>query len=88
MNHTKLLRSLQKSLLPKSPHGMSQTSHFDKNMRYFRLQSQLRKKELAALLNVDTSTISNYERGRRRPNFDTLIQLSDIFDVTIDELLR
>ncbi|ELA07538.1 helix-turn-helix domain-containing protein [Weissella tructae] len=57
-------------------------------MRYFRLQSQLRKKELAALLNVDTSTISNYERGRRRPNFDTLIQLSDIFDVTIDELLR
>ncbi|WP_431769271.1 helix-turn-helix domain-containing protein [Weissella ceti] len=32
-------------------------------MRYFRLQSQLRKKELAALLNVDTSTISNYERG-------------------------
>lgn len=88
MNHTTLLHSLQKSLLPKPVYGPSQASHFDQNIRYFRLQSQLRKKELATLLGVDASTISNYERGRRRPNFDTLIKLSDIFDVTIDELLR
>lgn len=64
------------------------THQFPHNVRYFRQQLRLSKKELARRLDVDYSTISNYERGRRCPNFDTLIKLSDILQVPIDDLLR
>lgn len=64
------------------------THQFPHNVRYFRQQLCLSKKELARRLGVDYSTISNYEHGRRCPNFDTLIKLSDILQVPIDDLLR
>lgn len=87
MHEEKLFRVLHEVMAPnlfpkKHPH------QFHHNFRRLRLKFMLPKKELARLLNVDISTISNYEHGRRHPNFDTLLQIADIFGVTVDDLLR
>ena len=44
-------------------------------------------KELAEKIGVSESAISQYENGKRQPGYDTLIELTKIFDVTADYLL-
>ena len=43
--------------------------------------------DLAAQLGGKKSLISNYENGYSVPDIFTLIQIADIFDVTLDELV-
>jgi len=62
--------------------------HFPSNLRKFRIKAHLSKKQLADILDVDVSTISNYELGRRCPKLDVVLQISDIFGVTADDLIR
>lgn len=44
--------------------------------------------ELAKLLNVKQNTISQWELGIRVPRADFLLKLAEIFNCTVDELLR
>lgn len=44
--------------------------------------------ELGKRLKVSASAVGMYEQGRREPSADTLIALSEIFDVTTDYLLK
>lgn len=39
--------------------------------------------ELAKRLRVSRSAVSMYEKGGRRPNYDALNELSEIFDVSV-----
>lgn len=48
---------------------------------------EMTQKQLAEHLNVAPSTISNYVQYSREPDFETLRQLADFFDVSIDYLL-
>lgn len=43
--------------------------------------------ELARKLQVSASAVGMYEQGRREPAADTLVALSEIFDVSTDYLL-
>jgi transcriptional regulator with XRE-family HTH domain len=43
--------------------------------------------ELAKVLNLKPTAISNYESKRNEPSFDKLIALSEYFDVSCDYLL-
>lgn len=52
-----------------------------------RKERKLGQKELAALLNLSVSTISNYEKGVHDPDLDTLCKLADFYGVTTDYLL-
>jgi transcriptional regulator with XRE-family HTH domain/signal peptidase I len=52
-----------------------------------RKKKELNQDELAVLLNVSRATISDYERGRSEPNFETLRKISEFFEVSIDMLL-
>lgn len=45
------------------------------------------QKELATVLNLSVSTISNYENGIHDPDLETLCALSDYYGVTTDYLL-
>ena len=55
---------------------------------------QLRKKmglsqeELAEKLNVTRQTISKWETNQSSPDFDKIVPLCDLFEITTDELLR
>ncbi|MDY5932954.1 MAG: helix-turn-helix transcriptional regulator [Eubacteriales bacterium] len=57
------------------------------NIRFFRKQAGLTQEELAARFGSRKTLISNYETGRNTPDIETLWELADIFDITIDELV-
>lgn len=57
------------------------------NIRFFRKQAGLTQEELVARFGSRKTLISNYEIGRNTPDIETLWELADIFDITIDELV-
>ena len=63
-------------------------NYFGKNLRYLRVSNNMTQTDLAVKLNVSHQAVSNYERGQRSCNLDFLILLSELFDVSIDDLLK
>lgn len=57
------------------------------NIRFFRKQAGLTQEKLAARFGSRKTLISNYEIGRNTPDIETLWELADIFDITLDELV-
>lgn len=47
----------------------------------------LKQTDLAKMLHSSNSSISAYETGNRVPSIETVVELSQIFDVTTDYLL-
>ena len=45
------------------------------------------QEQLAGALHVSKATISHYELGTSTPNIDLMIQMADIFDVSLDYLM-
>ena len=58
-----------------------------KNIKMLRKQSKLTQKELADMLGYGYTAVSNYESGRNEPSIKDLIKISDIFGITLDELI-
>ncbi|HFR3771687.1 TPA: helix-turn-helix domain-containing protein, partial [Streptococcus suis] len=44
--------------------------------------------DLSLVLNKNTSTISQWESGKRTPNNEILYQIANHYKVTVDELLN
>lgn len=61
---------------------------FPEKLKSLRLKHKLTQTELGEKLYVSRSTISNYEKGEFEPNFQTLIEISKLFNIPIDELLK
>jgi transcriptional regulator with XRE-family HTH domain len=57
-------------------------------LRDLRKAKGLTMKELGDLIGVAESTISQYETGKREPDFETLLKFGEMFDVSVDYLLR
>lgn len=60
---------------------------FSLRLKQLRLKNKLTQGELADILGVKPTAISNYESERNEPSFDKLIALSKYFDVSCDYLL-
>ena len=60
---------------------------FKTRLYELRKQRELTQHDLAISIGVNKQTISQYERGVRRPDLDTLSALSDFFNVSSDYLL-
>ena len=60
---------------------------FHKRLRELRISKDLSQQKLADDLNINKQTISQYERGVRQPNLETLLILCDYFNVNSDFLL-
>lgn len=56
--------------------------------KYYREKVKLTQKKAADLLGVKSYQLANYETNRTEPNIQTLINMSSIYKVTIDELLN
>lgn len=61
--------------------------NFAKRLKSLREENDIKQVELAKYLKVTSATLSQYEKGVREPNNETLIKLADYFDVSIDYLL-
>ena len=53
-----------------------------------RKRHKMSQKELAEALGINVSNIFNYEDDRYKPNIDLLIKISDLFSVSLDELIK
>jgi len=60
---------------------------FKERLRLLRIEKELSQADLAEIIHVTRLTISNYELGRREPDFTTLFLLADFFGVSVDFLL-
>lgn len=58
-----------------------------RNIQILRERKGLSQRELAKLCGVSTGAIGNYEAGLRRPKFETLEALADVFNVPMGTLL-
>lgn len=59
-----------------------------KRLQQARQQHQLTQQQLADQLHVSRQTVSGWETDRTYPDIATLIALSDLFELSLDELLR
>lgn len=57
------------------------------NIKDIRTRKNLTQADVANALGVSSVVYSRYETGSRQPSIDVLIQLADIFGVTVDYLL-
>lgn len=60
---------------------------FGQRIASLRKKRGLTQFELAKLLNISKSALGMYETDKREPNFETLIQIADYFEVTLDYLI-
>lgn len=60
---------------------------FNERLKQLRLEKNLTQLDLAKLLNIRPTAISNYEAGRNEPAYDKLEILATYFDTTLDYLL-
>ncbi|MGD2351941.1 helix-turn-helix domain-containing protein [Bacillus subtilis] len=63
-------------------------NRFGENLKLLRTFKGLSQKELGNTLGLAESTIGMYEKGKRQPDHNKLIEIAVFFDIDIDSLLR
>lgn len=58
-----------------------------KNIRKFRRERGFTQERLAELLNVSVGAVYKWESGRSAPEIEILIELADLFEISVDVLL-
>jgi len=57
-------------------------------LKSHRMTQNLTQEEVAEKLHVSRATISSWETGRTFPDIEKLIYLSDLYDLSLDQLIR
>ncbi|MCR4791581.1 MAG: helix-turn-helix domain-containing protein [Lachnospiraceae bacterium] len=60
---------------------------FNNKLYELRKQKGLSQEELASRLNVSRQTVSKWEVGDSSPDMEKLVAMSDLFGITLDELI-
>ncbi len=61
---------------------------FKEKLQILRTQMKISQEELASQLNISRQSVTKWENGQSFPDIQNLIQLSDIFKVSIDRLVK
>ena len=61
--------------------------NFSETLKHLREDAGYTQEELAKTLSVSKTTISHYEIGLNMPNIVTLLQIADLFNVSLDYLM-
>lgn len=59
---------------------------FPQRLKEVRIKRGLTQTELGEKLGVKQSTFTNWENGKREPNFEIVIKLADLLEVSVDWL--
>ncbi len=62
-------------------------NQFRTRLKELRKEKKIIQTKLGKHLGYGYTAIANYESGRNEPSLDTLVQIANIFDVSIDYLL-
>ncbi len=60
---------------------------FSNKIKEIRICNNLTQSDLAHECCVSRSTIANWEAGRRKPDWESIVKISELFNVPIEELL-
>jgi len=60
---------------------------FSERLKQLRIEAKLNQSEFGNLFGVSGSAIGMYEQGRRQPDIDLLVKISEYFNVSIDWLV-
>lgn len=60
---------------------------FNNVLKETRIEQGYLQKDIAKYLNVRNTTVSNWEKGMSEPDIETLIKLSNFFNVSISYLI-
>lgn len=60
----------------------------NERLKQLRLKNNYTQENIANKIGVSKQSVSKWESGKTYPDIDNLIILSDIYNVTIDELIR
>lgn len=63
-------------------------NHLSQKLKYYRKLKHLTQQQLSEKLGVSHQMISYYENGKRECSIDCLIEIADIFNISVDELIR
>lgn len=58
-----------------------------KNLKKLREERKLTQQNMADMLQIQRPTYSRYENGEREPDFETVLKMSDVLEVSVDYLL-
>lgn len=67
---------------------MSEKNSFAESLVKLRKEKGMTQKDLAEKLNVSDKAISRWETGKNYPDIETLQQLSELLEVTINDMLK
>ena len=59
-----------------------------KNLKKVRIEHKMSQQEIAKKLNISQATYWGYEVGKYEPNIELLLKMSEIFNITLDELIK
>ena len=62
--------------------------NFNDKLLELRKKAGLSQKELGNKLDISRQTVSKWEMGKSTPELDKLVSLSEIFNVSLDELVQ
>lgn len=65
-----------------------EVSYLSINLRFLRKINGTTQAQCAKNFNVSRSMIGAYEEGRARPPYEVLIEMSNAYGVTIDDMLK
>ena len=60
----------------------------DMNIKFFRKKSEITQEQLAERLCVSRQTLAKWENGEAAPNIEDCVKLADIFQISLDDLVR
>ncbi len=63
-------------------------SKYGENIKKIRSVRGLTQSQLADIIDVSRAVISSYEEGRAEPKIETIIKTAEVFQVTVDALLK
>ena len=56
-------------------------------LKQLRIKKNIKQQDLAKALNVTKQSVSNWENNKRLPDINTLIQLADFYNCSLDYLV-
>lgn len=67
--------------------GMWNQDVFLENLKSARISKNYTQKDMAERLGTTQGAYQKWESGGREPNFENLIKLAEVFNVSVDKLL-
>ena len=68
--------------------GIFHMESVTKSLKQARIRRGLSQTDVASILNISRQSVSKWETGRSLPDIDNLIRLSNLYHISIDELVK